>query len=172
MHASTDARSLIFHYFPITDRFDSSKCRQFSVLGLTRGSLGSFYTAIVRRPLISLAGRLYTTKRLLVQSGHLPYFLACMLEHVARRAMKYAITSTSLFPRLANFLWCHSSSTRNSLRSQLDSGGLSGRGETRARVAPVEIPPSTSRVCPSCSGWTPQQETRRRHPDLAVGRGA
>ena len=27
------------------------KCRQFSVLGLPRGSLGSFYTAIVRRPL-------------------------------------------------------------------------------------------------------------------------
>jgi hypothetical protein len=51
MHASTDARSLIFHHFPITDRFDSSKCRQFSVLGLTRGSLGNSYSAIELRPL-------------------------------------------------------------------------------------------------------------------------
>src|SRR4029077_7834761 len=45
----------IFHHFPITRRFVVCKCRQFSVLGLTRGSLGSFYTAIVRRPLRLLA---------------------------------------------------------------------------------------------------------------------
>src|SRR5580700_9140409 len=37
-------------------------------------SLGSFYTAIVRRPPISLAWRLYITKRLVVQSGHFTYF--------------------------------------------------------------------------------------------------
>jgi len=41
----------IFHHFPIANYFTASKCRQFSVLGFTRGSLGSFYTAIVRRPL-------------------------------------------------------------------------------------------------------------------------
>ncbi len=45
----------IFHYFPITKNLALIKCRQFSVLGFTRGSLGSFYTAIVRRPLIPLA---------------------------------------------------------------------------------------------------------------------
>jgi hypothetical protein len=32
----------IFHYFPINSRFVVCKCRQFSVLGVTRGSLGSF----------------------------------------------------------------------------------------------------------------------------------
>jgi len=47
-------RGPIFHYFPITESFVLTKCRQISVLGLTRGSLGSFYTAIVRRPLIPL----------------------------------------------------------------------------------------------------------------------
>jgi len=43
--------SRIFHHFPITSNSFLAKCRQFSVLGVTRGSLGSFYTAIVRRPL-------------------------------------------------------------------------------------------------------------------------
>jgi len=31
----------VFHYFPITARLASVKCHQLSVLGLTRGSLGS-----------------------------------------------------------------------------------------------------------------------------------
>jgi hypothetical protein len=58
------ARS-VFHHFPITRSLVSVKCRQFSVLGFARGSLGSFYTAIVRRPLIisdciSLIDRLYS----------------------------------------------------------------------------------------------------------------
>jgi hypothetical protein len=42
------------HHFPLFPNYNfigASKCRQFSVLGLTRGSLGSFYTTIVRRPL-------------------------------------------------------------------------------------------------------------------------
>jgi len=38
----------VFHHFPISVNSVSLKCRQISVLGLTRGSLGSFYTAIVR----------------------------------------------------------------------------------------------------------------------------
>ena len=37
-------------------------------------SLGSFYTAIVRRPLVSSAPRLYITKRLCVQTDLLPNF--------------------------------------------------------------------------------------------------
>jgi hypothetical protein len=32
----------IFHHFPITGSFVLVKCRQFSLLGSTRGSLGSF----------------------------------------------------------------------------------------------------------------------------------
>jgi len=44
--------SRIFHHFPITSNSFLAKCRQFSVLGVTRGSLGSFYTAIVRRQLV------------------------------------------------------------------------------------------------------------------------
>jgi hypothetical protein len=40
----------VFHHFPITENCDSTKCRQFSVLGFARGSLGSFYIAIIRRP--------------------------------------------------------------------------------------------------------------------------
>jgi len=59
----------IFHHFPIPGNLVLVKCRQFSVLGFTRGSLGSFYTAIVRRPLIPLVCWLYTTKRLPVQRG-------------------------------------------------------------------------------------------------------
>ncbi len=52
-HSTGWARKrLVFHHFPITRNLALVKCRQFSVLGLTRGSLGSFYTAIVRRPLI------------------------------------------------------------------------------------------------------------------------
>src|SRR5580692_4785324 len=39
-----------------------------------RTHVRSFYTAIVRRPPISLAWRLYITKRLVVQSGHFTYF--------------------------------------------------------------------------------------------------
>ncbi len=58
-----DFYSYIFHRFPIPDRSSASKCRQFSVLGLTRGSLGSSRSAIELRPLdisdyISLMGRL------------------------------------------------------------------------------------------------------------------
>jgi len=41
----------IFHHFPIARDPVLVKCRQLSVLGFARGSLGSFYTAIVRRPL-------------------------------------------------------------------------------------------------------------------------
>src|SRR6266853_978970 len=44
------ARS-VFHHFPITGNLVLVKCRQFSVLGLTRGSLGSSRSAIELRPL-------------------------------------------------------------------------------------------------------------------------
>jgi hypothetical protein len=43
----------VFHHFPITRNLVLANCRQFSVLGFNRGSLGSFYTAIVRRLLCS-----------------------------------------------------------------------------------------------------------------------
>jgi len=40
-----------------------------------------------------------------------------------------------------------------------------GPDGARARVAPVEIPPSTSRVCPSRNGWTaPSRRTRTASP--------
>jgi hypothetical protein len=40
----------IFHHFPIAGCLAVYKCRRSSHLGFARGSLGSFYTAIVRRP--------------------------------------------------------------------------------------------------------------------------
>ena len=42
----------IFHDFPINSRFVVCKCRQFSVLGVSRGSLGSSRSAIELRPLV------------------------------------------------------------------------------------------------------------------------
>jgi hypothetical protein len=39
----------IFHHFPIQEQFNSFKCRQISVLGFARGSLGSSYTALELR---------------------------------------------------------------------------------------------------------------------------
>src|ERR1700732_541161 len=42
----------ILHHFPTTACSKTRKCRQLSVFGSTRESLGSFYTAIVRRPLV------------------------------------------------------------------------------------------------------------------------
>jgi hypothetical protein len=44
----------IFHHFPITWDFVLVKCRQFSVLGFTRGSLGSVCSATELRPLVVL----------------------------------------------------------------------------------------------------------------------
>jgi hypothetical protein len=78
----------IFHYFPITRDLRFVKCRQISVLELIRGSLGSFYTAIVRRPLSYLACRLYITKRLLVQTGHFPYFPNSIRENAAHTYLR------------------------------------------------------------------------------------
>jgi hypothetical protein len=43
----------VFHHFPITRNLVVVKCRQFSVLGLPRGSLGSSRSAIELRPLAS-----------------------------------------------------------------------------------------------------------------------
>ncbi len=44
--------SSIFHHFPIAGCFVAYKCRRSSELRVATGSLGSFYTAIVRRPLL------------------------------------------------------------------------------------------------------------------------
>jgi hypothetical protein len=41
----------IFYHFPTLEGFGREKCRQISALGFARESLGSFYTAVVRRPL-------------------------------------------------------------------------------------------------------------------------
>ena len=46
---NSTAFSIIFHHFPITRSFVLVKCRQFSVLGLTRGSLGSLRPSGHRR---------------------------------------------------------------------------------------------------------------------------
>jgi hypothetical protein len=48
----TVERLSIFHHFPITGCFVVCKCRQFSVLGFTRGSLGSSNSATELRPLV------------------------------------------------------------------------------------------------------------------------
>ncbi len=50
--ASPVRNSRIFHHFPITGNSVSDKCRQFSVLGFTRGSLGSSRSATELRPLV------------------------------------------------------------------------------------------------------------------------
>jgi hypothetical protein len=42
----------IFHHFPITENSALLKCRQFSVLGFTRGSLGSVCSTTELRPLV------------------------------------------------------------------------------------------------------------------------
>ena len=42
----------IFHHFPITRNLVLVKCRQFSVLGVTRGSLGSACSTTELRPLV------------------------------------------------------------------------------------------------------------------------
>ncbi len=42
----------VFHHFPIRWCFVVDKCRRSSNLGSTRGSLGSFYPAVVRRRLV------------------------------------------------------------------------------------------------------------------------
>ena len=76
-------RGPIFHYFPVAESFVLTKCRQISVLGLTKGSLGSFYTAIVRRPLVSRTRQLYITRRALVQWANRGYL----------RSLLFAITS-------------------------------------------------------------------------------
>ncbi len=44
----------IFHHFPTQDLVDQCQCRQISVLGFARGSLGSFYTARYRRCEVTL----------------------------------------------------------------------------------------------------------------------
>ncbi len=50
--ASPVRNSRIFHHFPITRNFVSVKYCQLSVLGLTRGSLGSICSTTELRPLV------------------------------------------------------------------------------------------------------------------------
>jgi hypothetical protein len=45
----------VFHYFPITRNLAAIKCRQFSVLGFIRGSLGSFYSLRKKKQMMGMA---------------------------------------------------------------------------------------------------------------------
>jgi len=99
-------RSHIFHHFPIRRCLVVYKCRQISVLEFTRGSLGSFYTAIVRRPLCCF--RFYS----IVQRG------CNRFVHENRRFGSPGCFGESLLTR-SNTSWCNlSASFRFHLISQ------------------------------------------------------
>ena len=107
---ATIGRTFVFHHFPFGRCSVVDKCRRSSALGFTRGSLGSFYTAIVRRPLASLACRLYTTKRLHAQSGHFPYFPKLL------KTKQFSREATVL-PFEANFVALHKEQLKEILRT-------------------------------------------------------